>query len=894
MLENGLKLPPDMDPEETEEWLSAMQGVLENVGQERAVFLMKKLSDAIQGAGISIPFTANTPYVNTLGTKDEPIFPGDSSIEARIRSIVRWNAMAMVVSANKRSEGIGGHISTYASAATLYEVAFNHFFKGRTSDHLGDLIYFQGHASPGIYARAYLEGRITEGQMKNFRRELASGKDGGLPSYPHPKLLPDFWQFPTVSMGLGPIMSIYQARFLRYMENRKMANTGKMNVWAFLGDGECDEPESLGAISMAAREKLDNLTFVVNCNLQRLDGPVRGNSKIIQELEGTFRGAGWNVIKVIWGSDWDALFEKDKSGELIRRMEEVVDGDYQKYSTSGGDYIRKNFFSRSPELLKLVEHLSDEQLKRLSRGGHDPRKVYAAYKKATERNGKPTVILAKTIKGYGLGESGEGRNTTHNQKKMNEEELLQFRTRFNIPLSDDEAFETPFFKPAEDSKEMQYLHQKRRELGGHVPKRIIDVDEMSLPDDNFYTRFYKGSGGREVSTTLGFVTFIQNIMGHKGCGKNIVPIVPDESRTFGMEGLFRMFGIYSSKGQIYTPVDKDSLMSYHEAVDGQIIQEGLCEAGGMSSFIAAGTSYLSTGVNMVPFYIYYSMFGFQRIGDLIWAAMDMQCKGFLIGAVAGRTTLNGEGLQHEDGHSHLLNSSVPGLKNYDPAYIYELAIIIKDGLKRMYIDDEKIFYYLTVYNENYDQKEKPDGCEEGILRGMYKLRKSSSRAKLKAQLMGSGSLINETIRAAEILEKDYKVATDIWSVTSYTELRNDALKAENHNLLHPNDEPQVSYLEETLKDEKGAFVASSDYMKILPEGIARWVPGGLAVLGTDGNGRSSSREELRRYFQIDAENIVVKTLDTLVQKGELKKDILVKAIKDLGVDTDYDYAISAI
>jgi len=879
------KLPPDLDTEETQEWLESLEAVFKNAGPDRAFFLIKKLTDQMQRQGAALPSTLNSAYINTIPPEDQPIYPGDLLLEKNITSLIRWNAMAMVVAGNAKSPGIGGHISTYASAAHLYEVAFNHFFRGRTPNNTGDMVYFQGHASPGIYARAYLEGRISEEQVSHFRREMAGNTEGGLPSYPHPKLLPSFWQFPTVSMGLGPIMAIYQARFNKYLENRGLIKPSDSKVWAFLGDGETDEPESLGAISLAARENLDNLIFVVNCNLQRLDGPVRGNGKIIQELEGNFRGAGWNVTKVVWGSEWDELIKKDEYGELLTAMDEAVDGDYQKYSVSDGTYIRKHFFGRSPELLKLVENLSDDELKRLRRGGHDPLKIHAAYKQAMSNSG-PTVILAKTIKGYGLGEAGEGRNTSHNQKKLNEQELIDFRTRFDIPLSDEEVAQTPFYRPEEGSKEMEYMIRRRKDLGGFLPARFEEAAALECPEDSFYEKFTKGSAGREVSSTMGFVTLLSGLISSKGLGKHIVPIVPDESRTFGMEGMFRQFGIYSSKGQIYEPVDKESLMSYREATDGQLLQEGLCEAGAMSSFIAAGTSYASNNLNMVPFYVYYSMFGFQRIGDLIWAAMDLNCKGFLIGAVAGRTTLNGEGLQHEDGHSHLLASSVPNLLSYDPAYAYELAIIIKDGLKRMYQDNEKIFYYLTVYNETYEQPAMPEGVEEGIIKGLYKLKHSARKFKVKAQLMSCGAVLKESLRAAKILEEKYEVATDIWSATSFVRLRNEAMEAERHNMLNPTAKPQVSYVEEILKDEKGVFIASSDYMRILPEGISKWVPGGLACLGTDGHGMSSSREELRRYFEIDAESIVLKTLTTLVEKGEMDKKVLKKAVTDLGLSGD--------
>jgi pyruvate dehydrogenase E1 component len=701
--------------------------------------------------------------------------------------------------------------------------------------------------------------------------------------------MPDFWQFPTVSMGLGPIMAIYQARFMKYLENRSFIKPSKSKVWAFLGDGETDEPESLGAINLAGRENLDNLIFVVNCNLQRLDGPVRGNGKIIQELEGSFRGAGWNVIKVVWGTEWDDLIAKDEFGELARAFGEAVDGDYQKYSVSDGAYVRKHFFGRSPELLKMVENLSDDQIKRLRRGGHDPRKIYAAYHRAVfASNGRPTVILAKTIKGYGLGEAGEGRNTTHNQKKLNEDELLKFRSRFKIPVKDEDVASAPFYRPPEDSKVLDYLRRRRQELGGYLPSRNEDAEALAMPDDAFYEKFTKGSGGREVSTTMGFVTLLTGLCADKTSGKHLVPIVPDESRTFGMEGMFRQFGIYSSKGQIYDPVDKESLMSYREATDGQLIQEGLCEAGGMSSFIAAGTAYANYGINMVPFYIYYSMFGHQRVGDLIWAAMDLKCKGFLIGAVAGRTTLNGEGLQHEDGHSHLVNSTVPGALGYDPAYAYELAIIVKDGLNRMYVNNEKLFYYITVYNENYEQLPMPKtkGIEEGIVNGMYKLIKSKSKSKKKVQLMSSGTILKEAIKAANLLEEKYGVATDVWSVTSFTRLRHEALEAERWNVLHPEEAPRKSYLEETLEGEGGAFVASTDYVRLLPEGISKWVPGGLACLGTDGHGLSSSREELRRYFEVDTESIVLRSLKSLADRGEIETGVVRQAIADLGIDPD--------
>lgn len=868
--------------QETKEWLYSLDYVLEHGGPERVTELLQQLQIRAHKAGVKIPFTANTPYINSIPREKQPPFPGNREIERRIKSIIRWNAMAMVVKANKQESGIGGHISTYASAATLYEIGFNHFFRGKGEDYDGDQIYFQGHASPGIYARAFLEGRITIEQLENFRRELKP--NGGLSSYPHPWLMPNFWEFPTVSMGLGPIMAIYQARFNRYLEDRGLKKPGG-RVWAFLGDGETDEPETLGAITLASREKLDNLTFVINCNLQRLDGPVRGNGKIIQELEAAFRGAGWNVIKVIWGTDWDPLLDKDTEGKLVKRMSEVVDGEYQKYSVEPGEYIRHHFFGKDPDVQKMVEKMTDEQLQKMKRGGHDPEKVYAAFKAATTHVGQPTVILAKTIKGYGLGESGEGKNITHQQKKLNEEEMKEFRSRFGIPISDDDIANAPFFKPSDDSSEMQYLLARRKELGGFVPSRKGDVRPIKTPPEEIFEEFYKGTEGRDVSTTMVFVRILAKLLKDKEIGKLIVPIVPDEARTFGMESLFRQIGIYSHVGQLYEPVDKDSLLYYKEAKNGQILEEGITEAGSVSSFIAAGTAYATHGINMIPFFIYYSMFGMQRIGDFVWAAGDMRAKGFLVGGTAGRTTLNGEGLQHQDGHSHLLAYPVPNLVTYDPAFAYELAVIIRDGIKRMYEDKEDIFYYITVMNENYPMPEMPGNVKEGIVKGMYKFKASDKKnLKMKAQLFGSGTIMNEVLKAAQILEEEYKVAADVWSITSYKELRREALEAERWNLLNPNQTPKESYISKMIAKEDGVFVASSDYVKALPDSISKWFPRTLYSLGTDGFGRSESREALRDFFEVDAKHIVLAALTGLAKEGKIKSAELDKAIKKLGIN----------
>jgi pyruvate dehydrogenase E1 component len=870
---------------ELQEWLESLDDVIQHGDPERVRNLLHELQMRTFSSGIKLPFTANTPYINTIPASEEPSYPGSREIERRIKSIIRWNAMAMVVRANRVENGIGGHISTYASAATLYEVGFNHFFKAPSADSYGDLVYFQGHASPGIYSRAFLEGRLSIEQLKNFRHEIHEG--GGLPSYPHPKLKPDFWQFATVSMGLGPIMAIYHARFLRYLEDRRLKRDTENKIWCFMGDGETDEPESLGAISLAAREKLDNLIFVINCNLQRLDGPVRGNGKIIQELETVFRGAGWNVIKVLWGSDWDELLAKDENGLLVKRMGDAVDGDYQNYVVRGGTYIREHFWGADPRLLKMVETKSDEELVKLRLGGHDPDKVYAAYKAAVENKGSPTVILARTIKGYGLGEAGEGKNITHQQKKMNEDELREFRSRFGIPVSDEDIDTVPFYKPDEDSTEMQYLFERRKKLGGFVPSRRKKSEPLKVLSEDLFKEFYEGTEGREVSTTMVFVRLLSKLLRDKDIGKLIVPIVPDEARTFGMEALFRQVGIYSHSGQLYEPVDKDSLLFYKEAKDGQILEEGITEAGSMSSFIAAGTAYSNLNINTIPFYIYYSMFGLQRVGDLVWAAGDMQARGFLIGGTAGRTTLAGEGLQHQDGNSHLLAYPYPNLVAYDPAFAYEIAVIIQDGLRRMYADQENIFYYLTVMNENYAQPQMPKGVKEGILKGIYCFKSSNKKnAKLNAQLLGSGSILNKALQASEILEKKYDVAVNIWSVTSYKELHNDGLEVERWNRFHPDKKEKIPYLTQTLKGMKGVFIAASDYVKALPESVSKWIPGALYSLGTDGFGRSDGRRHLRDFFEVDERHIVYTTLYGLYKDNNVTIDVLKKAIKDLNINLD--------
>jgi len=877
--------PRHIEDVEIQEWLESLDSVLLSSGTDVAREILERLRAHATVSGIDLPFTANTPYANTIPARLEPLFPGDQQLERRIKSLIRWNALAMVVRANRLEHNIGGHISTYASAATLYEVGFNHFFRARSDNFEGDTVYFQGHAAPGIYARAFIEGRISVQQLENFRRELKPG--GGLSSYPHPWLMPEFWEYPTVSMGLSPLMAIYQARFNRYLEDRGLKPATDAKVWAFLGDGETDEPESLGAITLASREKLDNLIFVVNCNLQRLDGPVRGNGQIIQELESAFRGARWNVIKVLWGSEWDPILERDTEGLLVKRMGETVDGEYQRLVISSGDYIRQFFFGSDPRLLKLVEPLPDEALRRLRLGGHDPRKVYAAYKAAFEHKGGPTVILARTIKGYGLGEAGEGKNVTHQQKKLNEDELREFRSRFGIPMSDDDVSQVPFYRPSEDSEEMRYLRARREELGGYVPQRRVRSKPLVANHDELFREFHEGSDGREVSTTMAFVAMLRKMLKDPEIGKLIVPIVPDEARTFGMESLFRTIGIYSSVGQKYEPVDVNTLLYYKEAKNGQILEEGITEAGSMASFIAAGSAYASHGINTIPFFIYYSMFGFQRIADFIWAAADMRTRGFLLGGTSGRTTLSGEGLQHQDGNSHVLALPVPNLLAYDPAYAYEISVIIQDGIRRMYKDGENVFYYITVMNEPYAMPVMPKGVEAGILKGMYKVRAATNKkSKLRAQLLGSGAILNEALHAQEILEKNYGVAADVWSVTSYKCLYTDAIESERWNRLHPDETPRVPYVAQCLQDEQGVFVAASDYLKVLPSMVSRWVPRRIATLGTDGFGRSEGRESLRDFFEVDSRFITVATLHELAQDGLVGEAAVQNAIKDFSINPD--------
>ena len=881
---NGRGAPAiPMPDDELGEWIDSLEYVIRSGGAERVRFLLTELQRHARQRGAGLPFSANTAYLNTIPRAQQPVFPGRREIERRIKSIIRWNAMAMVVRANKNSDNIGGHISSFASGATLVEVAQNHFLRGPDAPGGGDIVYFQGHSAPGMYARAFLEGRLTEQQLGNFRRELQPG--GGLSSYPHPWLMPNFWFSPSVSMGLTPIMSIYQARFNRYLRDRGIHDTSAQKVWAFLGDGEMDEPESLGSITLAAREKLDNLVWVVNCNLQRLDGPVRGNGKIIQELEAAFRGAGWNVIKVIWGADWDPLLDKDTDGVLARRMNETVDGQFQKYTVASGDYIRNDFFGTDPRLQEMVRSYSDEQLQKLRRGGHDPEKVYAAYLAAMNHRGAPTVVLAQTIKGYGLGESGEGKNITHQQKKLNEDELATFRTRFGIPISDDQVAKAPFYRPPEDSEELRYLHQRRQALGGYLPGRTPKAPPLPAPPEEIFREFYAGTGERAVSTTMVFVRILSKLLRDKELGKLLVPIVPDEARTFGMEALFRQVGIYSSLGQLYEPVDRENLLYYREATDGQVLEEGITEAGSFSSFIAAGTAYATHGINTIPFYIFYSMFGFQRVGDLIWAAGDMRAKGFFLGGTAGRTTLNGEGLQHQDGHSHVAALSIPNLKAYDPAYAYELAVIVRDGIERMYAKQENLFYYLTVMNENYPMPAMPKGAQEGILRGIYRLtRARAAKGKPRAHLLGSGTILNEA-RAAQGLLRGYGVAADVWSVTSYKELYNDINAVERWNALHPG-ERRESYLQQVFAGEQGVCVAVSDYLKVLPRALATHLPGPLVALGTDGFGRSETRAALRDFFQVDARHITVTALGALAEAGEVAPELVQRAISDLEVDPE--------
>jgi pyruvate dehydrogenase E1 component len=867
---------PDYDPQETKEWLDALESVLDNEGRERAHYLISQLINKARQAGTDIPFSATTPYVNTIPFDKEERSTGNQELEHRLRALMRWNAMAIVLNANKDSSELGGHIASFASAATLYDVGFNHFFHGKSETHGGDLVYAQGHSSPGVYARAFMEGRLSEEQLYKFRQEVDGG---GLSSYPHPWLMPDFWQFPTVSMGLGPLMAIYQARFMRYLEHRKLASTEGRKVWAFLGDGETDEPESLGAISMAGREKLDNLIFVINCNLQRLDGPVRGNGKIIQELEGVFRGAGWNVIKVVWGRWWDRLLAKDKTGLLLKRMEEVVDGEYQTYKSKDGAYVRKYFFGKYPELLALVDDMSDEEIWSLNRGGHDPFKVFAAYAAAEKHKGQPTVILAKTVKGYGMGDAGEAQNPTHQQKKMGDDSLRKFRDRFHIPVTDEQLPNLPFVRPAEDSQEMKYLRERMAEMGT-ISRRPITTT-LQIPSLDTFEVLLKGTEGREISTTMAFVRMLGILVKDKNIGKQVVPIVPDESRTFGMEGLFRQLGIFSQVGQLYTPQDADQLMFYKEDKTGQILQEGINEAGGMADWIAAATSYANHGVAMLPFYIYYSMFGFQRIGDLAWAAGDMRARGFLLGGTAGRTTLNGEGLQHQDGHSHLAAATIPNCVSYDPTFAYELAVIIHDGMRRMYQAHEDVYYYLTVMNENYAHPAMPKGAEQGIIKGMYLLSEGKGKKDKgpTVQLLGSGTILRESIAAAEMLEKDFGVSADIWSVTSFNELRRDGLDAERWNMLHPEAKPRLSYVEECLAKRNGPVIASTDYMKSYADQIRGFLPKRFKVLGTDGFGRSDTRKKLRGFFEVDRNYIAVAALKALAEEGTIAASEVTRAIK---------------
>ena len=877
----------DNDPLETQEWREALASVLEFEGPDRAHFLLDELFTEARRKGTPVPYSGTTPYLNTIAPDREPRHPGNRAIEHKIRSLIRWNALAIVLRANKESSELGGHIASFQSAATLYDTGFQHFWNAPTEKHGGDLVYIQGHSSPGIYARAFLEGRLTEEQLLNFREEV----DGaGLSSYPHPWLMPDFWQFPTVSMGLGPLMAIYQARFLKYIHHRGLANTANRKVWAFMGDGEMDEPESLGAISLGGREKLDNLVFVINCNLQRLDGPVRGNGKIIQELEGDFRGAGWNVIKVLWGSSWDPLIAADTDGRLLRRMEECVDGEFQDFKSKNGAYVREHFFGKDPELKKRVAHMSDEQIWSLTRGGHDPSKVYAAYAAAVAHKGQPTVILAKTVKGYGMGEAGEGQNITHQQKKMGEAVLKEFRDRFSLPVTDDQIKEVPFLKLAEDSPEMGYLRERRAALGGSLPARRAKSESLQIPPLSTFEAQLKSTEGREISTTMAFVRILNTLLRDKQIGKRVVPIVPDESRTFGMEGMFRQFGIFSQTGQLYQPEDAKQLMYYREDKNGQILQEGINEPGAMSSWIAAATSYSTSNTPMIPFYIYYSMFGFQRVGDLAWAAGDMRARGFLIGGTAGRTTLNGEGLQHEDGHSHIFSSVIPNCVSYDPTFSYEVAVIVQDGLRRMYAEQEDVYYYITVMNENYEHPAMPEGVEADIIKGMYLFRegqnqgKGAKGSKGRVQLLGSGTILREVIAAADLLAEDWGIASDIWSVPSFTELRREAIDVERWNLLHPTEAPRRSHVETCLTGRNGPVIAATDYMRLFADQIRTWVPGRYKVLGTDGYGRSDYRKKLRHFFEVDRHWVTVATLKSLAEEGAVEASVVADAINKYGLD----------
>jgi len=878
--------PQDTDPEETREWIESLASTLEREGVDRAHFLLEQLVDHARRSGAHLPFDATTAYVNTIPVTQQPRVPGDATLERRIRSLIRWNALAMVVNANRSSSELGGHIASFASAATLYDVGFNHFFRGPEADNGGDLVYFQGHSAPGIYARAFLEGRISEDQLLSFRQEV-DGK--GLSSYPHPYLMPDFWQFSTVSMGLTSMMAIYQARFMRYLEHRGILDTTGRKVWAFLGDGEMDEPESLGAISLPARERLDNLVFVVNCNLQRLDGPVRGDGKIVQELEALFRGAGWNVIKVLWGSYWDPLLQRDTKGILRKRMMECVDGEYQSYKAKGGAFTREHFFGKYPELAEMVANMSDEEIWWLNRGGHDPTKVYAAYKAAMDHKGQPTIILAKTVKGYGMGEAGEGLNPTHQQKKMGEEALRAFRDRFNIPIPDEKIAEAPFYRPADNSKEVRYLLERRKALGGFLPSRRRTATPVQAPGIEAFETQLKGSGEHEMSTTMAFVRILTQLVRDRHIGKFIVPIVPDEARTFGMEGLFRQIGIYSSVGQLYEPVDAEQLMSYKEMKNGQILEEGINEGGAMSSWIAAGTAHSNHGVNMIPFYCYYSMFGFQRTGDFAWAAGDMRARGFLMGGTAGRTTLSGEGLQHQDGHNLIFASSIPTCISYDPTFAYEMAVIIQDGIRRMYQDQEDVFYYVTMMNENYRHPAIPEGARDGILKGMYLLRESGQGqgAKAHVQLLGSGTILREVLAAADTLEQDFGIAADVWSATSFNQLRREGLDADRWSLLHPESPRRRSYVETCLGDRQGPIVAATDYMRLYSDQIRPFLPGKhYVVLGTDGFGRSDTRKKLRHFFEVDRRYVVLAALKALADQGVVPLAKVREAMEKYAIDPE--------
>jgi len=877
-----MSLMPDIDSQETQEWLDALTAVIENEGTERAHFLLEAMIDKARRSGSNLPYSATTAYVNTIPTHLQQRLPGNPDMERRIRALVRWNAIMTVLRANEKSPGVGGHIASFQSAATLYDTAFNYFFRATNENFGGDCVYFQGHSSPGVYARAFLEGRISEEQLTNFRQETGGN---GLPSYPHPWLMPDFWQFPTVSMGLGPITGIYQARFLKYLHDRGIADTSDRKVWVFCGDGEMDEPESLGAISLASREKLDNLIFVVNCNLQRLDGPVRGNGKIIQELESDFRGSGWNVLKVIWGSYWDPLLAMDKDGLLKKRMEECVDGEYQNFKAKGGAYTREHFFGKYPELKEMVAAMSDQDIWRLNRGGHDPHKVYAAYHAAVNHKGQPTVILAKTVKGYGMGNAGEGQNTTHQQKSMDLTSLKAFRDRFDLPITDEQVESLSFYKPAADTPEMVYMAERRSAMGGSVPARRRKGNALNIPPLSAFENMLISSGDREISTTMAFVRILSTLVRDKEIGKFVVPIVPDEARTFGMEGMFRQLGIYASQGQLYEPMDSDQVMYYKEQKDGQILEEGINEAGSFSSWIAAATSYSVTGVQMIPFYIFYSMFGFQRIGDLAWAAGDSRARGFLLGATAGRTTLNGEGLQHEDGHSHLMSATIPNCISYDPTFAYELAVIIQEGLRRMVQNQEDVYYYITLMNENYTHPEMPKGIESHILKGMYNFSKSEVKGE-KVQLMGSGVILREVIAAADLLATDWNVSADVWSVTSFNELRRDGLDAERWNMLNPEKPQRLSFVAEAMKTAQGPTIASTDYMKAFAEQIAGFVPGKFVALGTDGYGRSDSREALRAFFEVDRYYVVVAALKALADEGTIAASQVTAAIKKYKLDAN--------